>query len=55
MLIIAALFVVFPILVVLMNSFKSRLFIATEPFSLPSLAADKPTFVGLLNYHKRHQ
>lgn len=46
----AALFVLFPILVVLMNSFKSRLFISTEPFNLPVLSGDAQTFVGLANY-----
>ena len=45
-----ALFVLFPIFVVLMNSFKSRLFISSEPFSLPSFASDNMTFAGLSNY-----
>ena len=37
-----------PILIVLMNSFKGKLFISTEPFSFPS--AESGTFVGLENY-----
>ncbi len=37
---------VFPILIVLINSFKSKLYISDEPFSLPN--AD--TFSGLSNY-----
>ena len=36
----------FPVFIVLMNSFKNKLYISTEPFSLP--AAD--TFAGLRNY-----
>ena len=35
-----------PILLVLMNSFKSRLFVSTQPFSFPNAQ----TFVGLENY-----
>lgn len=35
-----------PVLVVLMNSFKGRFFIADAPFALPT----KETFSGLLNY-----
>ncbi len=45
-------YVLFPIFIVLMNSFKGKLFISTAPFSLPSMGgenADK-TFVGLSNY-----
>ncbi len=45
MLIFAA-FVLFPILVVLINSFKGRLFISSEPFSIPKGDA----FVGMTNY-----
>ena len=45
-LIVIACFVIMPIIVVLLNSFKSKLFISTEPFKLP--ASD--TFVGLTNY-----
>ena len=37
-----------PILIVVMNSFKGKLFISTQPFSFPSAAAG--TFVGLENY-----
>ena len=36
----------FPILLVVINSFKSRLYISTEPFALP----DPATFVGWENY-----
>ncbi len=39
---------VLPIFLVLMNSFKGRLFISNEPFSFPSAAAG--TYVGLENY-----
>ena len=49
-LVVAAIYVLFPIAVVLMNSFKGRLFISTEPFLLPSTNPDNPTFVGLSNY-----
>ncbi len=49
-LVLAAIYVLFPIAVVLMNSFKGRLFISTEPFRLPSTNPDNPTFVGLANY-----
>lgn len=45
-----ALYVLFPIAVVLMNSFKGRLFISSEPFLLPSSNPENPTFVGLANY-----
>lgn len=45
-LLLVAAFVIFPIIVVAMNSFKSKLFISTEPFKLPS----KTTFVGFTNY-----
>ena len=51
-LVLGAAYVLFPIFIVLMNSFKGKLFISTAPFSLPSLGgenADK-TFVGLSNY-----
>ena len=37
-----------PILIVLMNSFKGKLFISTAPFDFPSSEAG--TFVGLANY-----
>lgn len=45
-LVIVSLYIVFPIAVVVMNSFKSRLFISNEPFALPN----ETTFVGLTNY-----
>lgn len=35
-----------PIFIVLMNSFKARLYISSEPFALP----DSDTFAGLTNY-----
>lgn len=41
-----AAFVIMPILVVLMNSFKSRFFISNEPFVFPN----SETFIGTLNY-----
>ena len=41
----AVLFVI-PILLVLMNSFKNKLYISTEPFSVPN----ETTFVGMKNY-----
>ena len=43
--VLAALFLV-PILLVFVNSFKSRLYISGVPFALPN----RETFVGLLNY-----
>ncbi len=43
--ILTALFI-FPVLLVLMNSFKSRLYVSTAPFSLPL----GDTFVGFENY-----
>ena len=45
LLVLAVLFLV-PIILVLVNSFKSRLYISSEPFSLPN----SETFVGLENY-----
>ncbi len=43
---VAAIYVLFPIVVVFMNSFKSRLFISDSAFALPN----EESFVGLLNY-----
>lgn len=43
---ILAVIFVLPILIVLMNSFKSKLFISNEPFALPNT----DTFVGIDNY-----
>ena len=37
---------IFPVFIVLMNSFKSKLYISSEPFALP----DAETFAGLFNY-----
>ena len=45
LLIVSAVFV-FPVFIVLMNSFKSKLYITSEPFSFPT----SETFAGLLNY-----
>lgn len=45
MLIVCAAFV-FPVFIVLMNSFKSKFYISSEPFKLPN----SETFVGLSNY-----
>ena len=45
-LVLAALYVLFPILIVLMNSFKSKLFISDSAFSFPT----KESFVGWYNY-----
>ncbi len=42
----AALIFVAPIVIVLMNSFKSKFYISGEPFKLP----DSETFEGILNY-----
>ncbi len=39
-------FMIFPIAIVIMNSFKSRLYISAEPFALPNSG----TFAGLANY-----
>ncbi|MDY4609338.1 MAG: carbohydrate ABC transporter permease [Sphaerochaetaceae bacterium] len=41
-----AAFVIMPILVVLMNSFKSRFYISNEPFTFPN----SETFIGMANY-----
>ena len=47
-----AVYVLFPIFIVLMNSFKGKLFISTSPFSLPSMGGENSdkTFAGLSNY-----
>ena len=45
LLIVSAVFI-FPVFIVLMNSFKSKLYISSEPFSFPT----SETFSGLLNY-----
>ena len=45
-LIIVSAFVIFPILVVLLNSFKLKFYISDSPFSMPT----SETFAGLLNY-----
>ncbi len=43
---VSALIFVFPIIIVVINSFKSKLFITSDPFSLP----DGISFAGLENY-----
>lgn len=45
LLMVCALFL-FPVFIVVMNSFKSKLYISSEPFKLPS----SDTFAGLSNY-----
>ena len=42
--------VLYPVFVVLMNSFKGRFFISNEPFKLPTTNPENPTFVGMENY-----
>lgn len=42
--------VLYPIFVVLMNSFKGRFFISSQPFALPSANPENATFVGMENY-----
>ena len=46
LMILFAAFVLFPILIVFINSFKGRLFISSEPFAIPKGDA----FVGMTNY-----
>lgn len=46
LMILFATFVLFPILIVFINSFKGRLFISSEPFTIPKGDA----FVGMTNY-----
>ncbi|MDC7124718.1 MAG: carbohydrate ABC transporter permease, partial [Spirochaetales bacterium] len=46
LLIVIALFVLFPIMVVLINSFKSRFIISSAPFAFPN----SESFVGFENY-----
>lgn len=46
LLIILTILFIFPILLVVINSFKSRLYVSTQPFVLPN----SQTFVGLENY-----
>lgn len=50
LLVLVSIYVLFPILVVFMNSFKGRLFISTEPFKLPTTNPENPTFVRFSNY-----
>ena len=49
-LILASLFVLFPIGIVFMNSFKGSLFISNEPFAFPKFGGEEVSFVGLKNY-----
>ena len=46
LLVIVSLAFLFPVFIVLMNSFKNKLYISTEPFYFP----DAETFAGLRNY-----
>ena len=50
LLFILSIYVLFPILVVVMNSFKGKLYISTAPFKFPTTNPHEPTFVGLANY-----
>ena len=49
-LILASLFVLFPIAIVFMNSFKGSLFISNESFAFPKFGGEEVSFVGLKNY-----
>lgn len=49
-LVLASLFVLFPIAMVLMNSFKGSLFISNAPFKFPVFEGDNPSFIGIKNY-----
>ena len=49
-LIIVSLFVLFPIAIVFMNSFKGSLFISNAPFSFPVFEGDDASFIGIKNY-----
>ena len=49
-LILVSLFVLFPIAIVFMNSFKGSLFISNAPFELPVFEGQGSSFVGLKNY-----
>ena len=49
-LILVSLFVLFPIAIVFMNSFKGSLFISNAPFKLPVFEGQGSSFVGLKNY-----
>ena len=49
-LILASLFILFPIAIVFVNSFKGSLFISNAPFKLPVFEGDETSFVGLKNY-----
>lgn len=49
-LVFAALFVLFPVFMVVMNSLKIGLYISNAPFELPVFDGDSPTYNGLKNY-----
>jgi len=49
-LVLVAVYTLFPIVIVFMNSFKGKLFISTEPFKFPSFSGVEQTFVGIANY-----
>ena len=49
-LVLASLFVLFPIAIVFMNSFKGSLYISNEPFGFPKFSGEEASFIGLKNY-----
>ena len=49
-LVLASLFVLFPIAIVFMNSFKGSLYISNEPFGFSKFSGEEASFVGLKNY-----
>ena len=49
-LILLSIIVLFPIIMVFVNSFKGSLFISNAPFKIPVMKGDDASFVGLANY-----
>lgn len=49
-LILLSIVVLFPIIMVFVNSFKGSLFISNAPFKIPVMKGDDASFVGLTNY-----
>ncbi len=49
-LILLSIVVLFPIIMVFVNSFKGSLFISNAPFKIPVMKGDDASFVGLANY-----
>ena len=49
-LILLSIVVLFPIIMVFVNSFKGSLFISNAPFKIPVMKGDDTSFVGLANY-----